>query len=197
MGKEFKKINMKKINESISSYHNIEIDSDITLGENIEIRDFLQIFNFDGKISGYSGRVLVKDLYTEIIEKISLMELIEAQAIACVYIVNEEISMYALCDVMERLRDIIDDSQNNVKMIFRVYTSKDLNVEEIGYRILLTGLKNHVEDIEQILKKLNNQNLDLRFHKQLYNDNHELKMKIEKDKQHIQTLENKINTKFC
>jgi len=164
-------------NDSISNlFSKLKIQNDPT-DINVDFNDLNMALNVPGKVGGYANITNIEDFYDDITLNIPSDDLANATYIVCIYFINPNISMFNISDVMEKLYDSFSD----VEMIFGTYTTEDLKVNEIGYRILITGIQD--DKMEQLSK---DDSLDLRYHKQLVNENHQLKNKVDE-------LLNKIN----
>lgn len=147
---------------------------------NIDYADLKHVLNMKGRVSGYSNITDSKNLYDDIVQNIPKEDFKNAKAVICTYIVNPDVSMFAIGDVMEKLHDLL---VGNAEVLFGTSTTDDLSIYEIGYKILITGIEDY--DFEKIES---NQDFDLRFHKQLYNENHLLKNKFSDMEIEIRTL---------
>lgn len=156
---------------------NIEEPKD---GINIDDADLKHVLNMKGRVSGYSNIVECKNLYDDIVQNIPKEDFKNAKAVLCTYIVNPDVSIFSIGDVMEKLHELLI---GNAEVLFGTSTTENLSVNEIGYKILLTGIEDYDFD-----KLANNQEYELIFHKQLYNENHHLKNKVADLEKDIKTL---------
>lgn len=147
---------------------------------NIDYADLKHVLNIKGRVCGYSNITDSENLYDDIVQNIPVEDFKNAKAVIITYIVNPDVSMFAIGDVMEKLHDLLI---GNGEVLFGTSTTDDLSINEIGYKILITGIEDY--DFEKIE---NNQDFDLRFHKQLYNENHLLKNKFSDMELEIRTL---------
>lgn len=167
-------ITNKKSQSNIFKEFKIENNQDDI---NIDFNDLNMALNIDGRVAGYANIVNITDLYNDIVSNISHEDFNNAKCILCMYFINLDVSMFGIGDVMEKLNDLYGDAE----MLFGTSTTDILEVNQIGYRILVTGIQD--DKVKQLAK---NDDLDLRYHKQLYNENHQLKNKVDE-------LQNKIN----
>ena len=115
--------------------NNLSDESDIK----INYEDLLTALHNKGRVSGYSNIVDCKNIYTDIVQNISLDDFQNAKTTIFTYRVNPDVSMFTIGDVMEKLHD--EYLTNSCEVLFEITTKIDLPVEMVGYTILLTGIK--------------------------------------------------------
>lgn len=102
-----------------------------------KIDELFLILHKKGKMIGYSNVVEVEYLYNDIMQNLQEESFKNASGIVIHLDVNEEVSMFKITDVMEKLYDLYKD---NSKVLFEATPNNDFNVDEIGYSIVITGL---------------------------------------------------------
>lgn len=186
VGHDYKKkifINTDNNKNSIKEFKDLKLKNP-TNEINIDLDDINLILNNQGKISGYSNIVEIKYLIDDILQNIPVDEFKNAKGIMCTYVSNENISMLDISDAMEKINELIP---NDCEVIFGTSSTDDLSINEIGYKILLTGIGNNLQELSNI------QNPDLKFHKQLYDENHLLKNKNSDLEKQVRVLEAQKN----
>ena len=107
---------------------------------NIEFYDVSYALNNKGRVSGYSNIVDCKNLYDDIVLNIPIEDFKNAKTVICSYITNPKISMFEISDVMEKL---YNELFGECEIIFGTSSTYDLSDNEIGYKILATGILEH------------------------------------------------------
>lgn len=170
-------------NEMKKVQRNLKIDtsdSDINLNH-IDIENAL---SHAGKVFGFNNIVRINDLHYDVLKNIPIEHFNNAQIILYSFFVSEDLTLIEMNDLLEAFHEkVIEDS--NAELIFGITQLKDLKVNEVGYRILLTGIKDETNE------KLTDP--DLIYHRQLYNENHLLKDKINRLELKIKKLEAQKN----
>lgn len=143
--------------------------------DHIDIEDALAS---PGKVVGFNNIVNINSLYDDIITNIPIEYFNNAKYVLCNYFVSEDLTVFQIIQLFKIIEDEI--SNNEIELIFGVTQLKDLEINEVGYRILLTGIKD--EDNEELSDS------NLTYHRQLYNENHMLKNKTNHLQEEIQRL---------
>lgn len=160
---------------------------DNNIGIGLGMQDINYMLKANGRIGGFSNTVHAYDLYNDIVNNIPNFDIVNAKNIAFIYIVNPNISMFAIGDVMEKIHEQL--LSKDIGVVFGTETNESLAVDMIEYRVIITGIEQH-ETTEDIFKDLESKDTDLRFHKQLYDENYHLKRKIEELENKNKTLNN-------
>ena len=103
----------------------------------IEIEDINYAIDTEGKISGYSNTISIKDCISDLKNNISEDDFKNAKNIILIFHMNQNIELQILREIME----FIDKVANiNADIVFGTNTKNNLDTSMIGYRILLTGI---------------------------------------------------------
>lgn len=105
---------------------------------NFDSKDFCMMLNNHGKISGYSNLIKIEEIFDDIVAHVDIEEMQTAKAIVFIYFANENVSMFAIGDLMERIHDILP---KGLDIYFTVNTANNINVDYAEYRVIMTGLK--------------------------------------------------------
>ena len=119
-----------------SSKSSNEIENNSININNME--GIIHLLSHKGRISGYSNIVNMNYLYNDIVKNISKNDISNAKGMVFIFIVNEFTSMFELSDIMEKLHEFFP---YEMEATFDTIDTKDLNENEIGYRILVTGIE--------------------------------------------------------
>ncbi len=105
---------------------------DNNVGIGLDMQDINYILKANGRISGYSNTVYTYDLYNDIVNNISNFDIVNAKNIAFIYIVNPNVSMFAIGDVMEKIHEQL--LSKDIGVVFGTETNENLAVDMIEYR---------------------------------------------------------------
>ena len=108
---------------------------------NIDLNDFMKILNTKGRVSGYADIVDIDKLYDSIIKNISIEDLKHAKGSIFTFIANKDVSMFAIGDLMEKIQNEIN---MECEVLFEINTTSSLSVNQIGYKILITGIEKEI-----------------------------------------------------
>jgi len=140
------------IDSSTNKYHSnveditfkdlqIEYNHEDNINIYIDFNDLMKVLNTKGRVSGYADIVDIDKLYDSIIKNISVEDLKHAKSSIFTFIVNKDVSMFAIGDLMEKIQNEINIE---CEVLFEINTTSSLSVNQIGYKILITGIEKEI-----------------------------------------------------
>jgi uncharacterized protein YajQ (UPF0234 family) len=140
--------------------------------ELIDINDFQEFLSHQGAISGISDKTHIDKIETELFETCKQENIQNANKAMVIFEIHSNTSLMELSNAVENAGDYLCDD-----VLFDFSFDDTIALNEVSYRLLYTADK-EVKFSREIVA-LRSIGIDTRLHKQLYDENHNLRLELE------------------
>lgn len=104
----------------------------------IDMFDICSILNYQGKILGTSSITTIDNLYEDILDNIPKSKFKNSKVVLFIFFNNDKTSLVPISDVMSKFNELLSKDQD---VLFDLKSDNDLMVDEVSYRLIITGIK--------------------------------------------------------
>lgn len=127
---------------------------------NVDLYDLLNTLKYKGKIEGYSNISSHKNIIRDITSNINFKNVKNSKATLVLFIMNPNISLFAINELLETVHDSISSKAD---IVFGSYSDERLKTDELKYFIIYTGIENDISyEADEKYQKLIHENKILR-----------------------------------